>query len=59
MKKTYEAPSIEKIAFQYRDQVVAASGHQPNCKEVYSHGVDAGSGIQDCTDGDKLVSWDN
>ena len=26
MKKTYEAPSIEKIAFQYRDQVVAASG---------------------------------
>lgn len=25
MKKTYEAPSIEKIAFQYRDQVVAAS----------------------------------
>lgn len=26
MKKTYEAPSIEKIAFQYRDQVVVASG---------------------------------
>lgn len=26
MKKTYETPSIEKIAFQYRDQVVAASG---------------------------------
>ena len=26
MKKTYEAPSIEKIAFNYRDQVVAASG---------------------------------
>ena len=26
MKKIYEAPSIEKIAFQYRDQVVAASG---------------------------------
>lgn len=29
MKKTYETPSVEKIAFQYRDQVVAASGgHQ-------------------------------
>ena len=27
MKKTYETPSIEKIAFQYRDQVVAASGN--------------------------------
>lgn len=27
MKKTYEAPSVEKIAFQYRDQVVVASGH--------------------------------
>ncbi|MBR3763133.1 MAG: hypothetical protein IKK57_01105 [Clostridia bacterium] len=29
MKKTYETPSVEKIAFQYRDQVVVASGgHQ-------------------------------
>ena len=26
MKKTYETPSIEVVAFQYRDQVVAASG---------------------------------
>lgn len=26
MKKFYEAPSVEKIAFRYRDQVVAASG---------------------------------
>ncbi len=26
MKKTYETPSVEKVAFQYRDQVVAASG---------------------------------
>jgi len=26
MKKVYEAPAVEKIAFQYRDQVVAASG---------------------------------
>ena len=26
MKKVYEAPSVEKVEFQYRDQVVAASG---------------------------------
>ena len=26
MKKTYETPNVEKIAFQYRDQVIAASG---------------------------------
>ncbi|MBR5547916.1 MAG: hypothetical protein IKU70_13190 [Clostridia bacterium] len=26
MKKAYETPSVEKIAFNYRDQVVAASG---------------------------------
>ena len=26
MKKTYETPSIEVVKFQYRDQVVAASG---------------------------------
>lgn len=29
MKKTYETPSIEVVKFQYRDQVVLASGgHQ-------------------------------
>ena len=27
MKKTYETPSIEVVKFQYRDQVVAASGN--------------------------------
>ena len=26
MKKNYTTPTIEKIAFRYRDQVVAASG---------------------------------
>ena len=26
MKKLYETPSVEKIAFRYRDQVVVASG---------------------------------
>jgi hypothetical protein len=56
MKKTYEAPSIEVVKFQYRDQVVAASGHLPTCEKVYSHG-DGGSGIEDCTTGNQLVSW--
>lgn len=27
MKKTYEAPSMEVVKFQYRDQVVVASGN--------------------------------
>lgn len=26
MKKTYKTPSVEVVKFQYRDQVVAASG---------------------------------
>lgn len=26
MKKVYEPPMVEKIAFRYRDQVVEASG---------------------------------
>lgn len=26
MKKNYASPTIEKLAFRYRDQVVAASG---------------------------------
>ena len=26
MKKTYETPSVEVVKFQYRDQVVVASG---------------------------------
>ena len=29
MKKLYETTSVEKIAFRYRDQVVAASGTVP------------------------------
>lgn len=32
MKKVYEPPTVEKIAFRYRDQVVAASGN--NVDEV-------------------------
>lgn len=31
MKKTYETPSAEVVKFQYRDQVVAASGGGQTC----------------------------
>lgn len=38
MKKTYETPSVEKIAFMYRDQVVAASGiNMHKCTKVNTH----------------------
>lgn len=33
MKKTYESPSVEKIAFQYRDQVVVASTPTLTCTQ--------------------------
>lgn len=29
MKKTYEPPTVQMMAFRYRDQVVAASGIAP------------------------------
>ena len=44
MKKTYEAPSIEMVKFQYRDQVVVASNGQ--CKDVWVN-----VGVESCTDG--------
>lgn len=43
MKKIYETPSAEKIRFNYRDQVVAASG------------VNGGSGSANKNPGD--YSW--
>ena len=38
MKKSYETPTVEKIAFRYRDQVVAASGELS-----FGTGSDSGS----------------
>lgn len=53
MKKTYEAPSVEKIAFQYRDQVVAASGiNTHKCEVHYSHSND----VVNCMDNKNVVS---
>ena len=44
MKKTYETPSIEVVKFQYRDQVVVASG---NCQSVWVN-----TGDDYCSNGD-------
>ena len=33
MKKAYEAPVVEKVAFQYRDQVVVASNPGLGCSQ--------------------------
>lgn len=41
MKKTYVAPVAEKINFEYKDQVVAASGI---CKDQY---INIGNGTCD------------
>lgn len=37
MKKNYTSPTIEKIAFRYRDQVVAASSGAPLTQDDYSN----------------------
>ena len=46
MKKTYETPRIEVVKFQYRDQVVVASG---SCEGEYKNigSVDGTSGCRD------------
>lgn len=42
MKKTYETPSVEVVKFQYRDQVVVASGNiSGSCTYDY-HAENAG-----------------
>ena len=35
MKKVYETPAVEKVEFQYRDQVVVASGGEPPIANFY------------------------
>ncbi len=36
MKKEYTAPYAEKVSFNYRQQVVAASEHAPECDEIWT-----------------------
>lgn len=45
MKKTYVTPDVEKVAFQYRDQVVVASGGA--CTQHYNGNEDL-SGAPTC-----------
>lgn len=50
MKKTYEAPSMEIVKFQYREQVVAASGGKCESKWVNTGG-------SSCTDGNDRLEY--
>lgn len=51
MKKFYEAPSVELVKFQYRDQVVAASGAGGCSKEWVNIGV------KECMGDDSFQEW--
>ena len=51
MKKNYEKPTAEKMMFNYRDQVVAASGGTA-CKDVWIN-----TGVDSCTDGN--AHWEH
>lgn len=67
MKKSYETPTVEKISFRYRDQVVAASGVSPQVDDSISTGDRAnqvvdyflnGWGVSSCDRiGDWVGSW--
>ena len=56
MKKIYQAPAVEKIKFNYRDQVVAASGdgtgfesgNTPTTGEQIIGRIAEGLGIDGC-----------
>ncbi len=47
MKKTYETPTVQMMAFCYRDQVVAASGIS---QQDLDDGTDCGYIPPDCQD---------
>ncbi len=54
MKKYYTTPTIEKIAFRYRDQVVAASGvasqGEVNGSELSALNVTCGGRVDEIID---------
>lgn len=52
MKKVYSTPSVEVVKFQYRDQVVAASG---GCTKVWIN-QDL-QGQNRCTDNNSFQDW--
>ena len=48
MKKNYEPPTVEKIAFRYRDQVVAASGGGGNSPDQSGGNIFQSSEFGNC-----------
>ena len=50
MKKNYETPEADKISFNYRDQVVAASGGEGGNGDSFAQNV-AGVGSPVCGSG--------
>lgn len=50
MKKNYETPNVEIVKFQYRDQVVAASGVGNNCISVWVN-----QGSNSCVSGNQYL----
>ena len=48
MKKTYEKPTVETVKFQYRDQVVVASGSTCSVTNVRFG--------DECVSGDKIYT---
>ena len=46
MKKEYTTPEVEKVEFNYREQVVASPS--TSCESVWVH-----KGFDSCTDGNK------
>ena len=53
MKKNYEKPTAEKMLFNYRDQVVAASTGN-NCTSVWVN-----VGDSSCTEGNAHLEYTN
>ena len=48
MKKAYQAPNVEKINFQYQEQIMTSGP----CQSVWVN-----TGIDSCTDGN--AHWEN
>lgn len=53
MKKTYETPTVEVVKFQYRDQVVVASGNS-TCESKWVN-----EGVNSCTSGNAHMEYLN
>ena len=52
MKKEYNAPLVEKVEFNYREQVVASNGGGKNCIYVWQN-----EGLVGCEGTQTLVGY--